>query len=193
MSYKSIEVAQIVAISNNRCIGKNNNLPWSLPDDLKHFKKMTTNEVYGDIKGIVIMGRKTFESMGCKLLPKRANFIITSQEDYAAQKGISSHTSAHVVQSLTDALSKAYEIAIDSGSTTIWIIGGQRLFQESIRYTDRIELTCVDTNIEDGEAFYPPIPSNFNITETSEPVIDGASGLSFSFCSYFKEPVSPNH
>ena len=91
MSYAHTEVAQIAAISSNRCIGKNNELPWHISADLQHFKTMTTrqndNQSQGKddkriderIQGIVIMGRKTFESMGSKTLPKRFNFIITTR------------------------------------------------------------------------------------------------------------------
>ena len=69
MSYAHTEVAQSAAISSNRCIGKNNELPWHISQDLQHFKKMTTRDSQNtasssDIQGIVIMGRKTFESMG---------------------------------------------------------------------------------------------------------------------------------
>ena len=92
MSYAHTQVAQIAAISSNRCIGKGNDLPWHIPNDLKHFKAMTTAEtdtyVDSGLKGIVIMGRKTFESMGSKPLPKRVNFIITTQLDYAQKKGL---------------------------------------------------------------------------------------------------------
>ena len=104
MSYAHTQVAQIAAISNNRCIGKDNNLPWHIPNDLKHFKALTTAEtdayVDSGLKGIVIMGRKTFESMGSKPLPKRVNFIITTQMDYAKQKGFEGLEDVHVVLSL---------------------------------------------------------------------------------------------
>ncbi|WP_350583254.1 dihydrofolate reductase, partial [Pseudomonas sp. HY2-MNA-CIBAN-0224] len=75
----------MAAISSNRCIGKDNALPWHISADLQHFKKMTTKDNDGAIQGIVIMGRKTFESMGSKPLPKRVSFIISTQMDYADQ------------------------------------------------------------------------------------------------------------
>ena len=103
MSYANTEVAQIAAISRNRCIGKGNDLPWHISADLQHFKSMTTKQSDGAIQGIVIMGRKTFESMGSKPLPKRVSFIISTQMDYAEQKGLVGKDNAHVVHNLDDA------------------------------------------------------------------------------------------
>lgn len=75
MSYSNVKVAQVVAISQNFAIGKDNQLPWHIPADLKHFKALTSG-------GIVIMGRKTFESMGARPLPNRTNMVITTNLDY---------------------------------------------------------------------------------------------------------------
>ena len=99
MSYAHTEVAQIAAISSNRCIGKDNELPWHISADLQHFKAMTTKQNDGDadsIQGIVIMGRKTYESMGSKPLPKRVSFIISTQLDYAEQKNLTDRDDAYV-------------------------------------------------------------------------------------------------
>ena len=104
MSYATTEVAQIAAISSNRCIGKDNELPWHISADLQHFKSMTTKPNDGAIQGIVIMGRKTFESMGSKPLPKRVSFIISAQMDYADQQGLVGKNNAYVVHNLDDAL-----------------------------------------------------------------------------------------
>lgn len=191
MSYAHTQVAQIAAISNNRCIGKDNNLPWHIASDLKHFKKLTTAEtdtyVDSGLKGIVIMGRKTFESMGSKPLPKRANFIVTSKMDYAQQKGLEDLPDVHVVHNLDDALTHAANIAHGLNFETIWVIGGERVFKNAMMFTDRIELTLVDTEIENGEAFYPEIPDDFELTEESESMTDEASGLSYKFVTYLQK------
>lgn len=191
MSYAHTQVAQIAAISNNRCIGKGNNLPWHIANDLKHFKKLTTAEtdtyVDSGLKGIVIMGRKTFESMGSKPLPKRANFIVTSKMDYAQQKGLEDLPDVHVVHNLDDALTHAANIAHGLNFETIWVIGGERVFKNAMMFTDRIELTLVDTEIENGEAFYPEIPDDFELTEESESMTDEASGLSYKFVTYLQK------
>ncbi len=187
MSYANTEVAQIAAISRNRCIGKGNDLPWHISADLQHFKAITTKETDSAVKGIVIMGRKTFESMGSKPLPKRVSFIITSQSDYAEQKGLIDSEKAHVMHSLENALTQAASLAHSTNLDTIWVIGGERVFSEALRYTDRIELTHVDTEITDGDAFYPELPSDFVIVEESEQKHDEKSGLDFRFVTYKRE------
>ena len=186
MSYANVEVAQIAAISRNRCIGKGNDLPWHISADLQHFKAMTTEQTDNAVKGIVIMGRKTFESMGSKPLPKRVSFIITSQSDYAEQKGLVDKDNAHVVHNLDDALKQAAQLAKDIALEAIWVIGGEQVFSDALIYTDRIELTHVATDITDGDAFYPELPSDFKIADESEQSHDDKSNLDFKFVTYKK-------
>ncbi|WP_367107302.1 dihydrofolate reductase [uncultured Psychrobacter sp.] len=190
MSYAHTEVAQIAAISSNRCIGKDNELPWHISKDLQHFKKMTTkqsadsNDSTGGIQGIVIMGRKTFESMGSKPLPKRVSFIVTTQLDYAEQKGLENKDNAYVVHNLDDALTQAASLAHGAHLDTIWVIGGEQVFKDAMMFTDRIELTYVDTQIAECDAFYPELPSDFVVTEGSEQMHDEKSRLDFKFATY---------
>lgn len=202
MSYANIQVAQIAAISSNRCIGKSDDLPWHISADLQHFKQLTTRKTQtsqtdsfvadssvakSSVQGIVIMGRKTFESMGSKPLPKRISFIITNQLDYAQQKGLEGHDNAYVVHNLEAALTQAASLAHSAHLDTIWVIGGERVFSEALMYTDRIELTHVNTKISDGDAFYPELPSDFNVVEQSEQMHDDKSDLDFRFVSYQRE------
>ncbi len=189
MSYANIEVAQIAAISLSRCIGKDNELPWHISADLQHFKKMTTKPNDGAIQGVVVMGRKTFESMDSKPLPKRVSFIVTTQRDYAGQKGLEDRDDAYVVHSLDEALTQAASLAQDTNLDTIWIIGGERVFSDAFTYTDRVELTHVDIEITDGDAFYPELPSEFEISAESEQMYDEKSGLDFRFVTYVKKPA----
>lgn len=188
MSYAHTKVAQIAAISNNRCIGKDNKLPWHIAEDLKHFKAMTTAETdpYSDsgVKGIVIMGRKTFESMGSRPLPARVNFIITTQMDYAEKAGLTDKEDVHVVHNLDDALTHGANVAHGLNFETMWVIGGEKVFTNALMFTDRIELTVVDTEIENGDAFFPQIPDDFELTEESESFTDEKSGLSYKFVTY---------
>lgn len=200
MSYAHTEVAQIAAISSNRCIGKDNELPWHISADLQHFKAMTTRQENGDssnsnqnnsqnrinerVQGIVIMGRKTFESMGSKILPKRFNFIITTQLDYAEKKGLVDNENAYVVHNLDDALTQAASLAHGAHLQTMWIIGGEKVFKDAMMFTDRIELTHVDTEISDGDAFFPELASDFVAAKKSETKHDEKSGLDFQFVSY---------
>ena len=201
MSYANTEVAQIAAISRNRCIGKGNDLPWHISADLQHFKQLTTRDPISQtdglvndtaipnhaVQGIVIMGRKTFESMGSKPLPKRISFIITTQMSYAEQHGLAGRDNAYVVHNLDDALTQAASLAHGLHLDTIWVIGGERVFSEAMMYTDRIELTHVDTDISDGDAFYPALPSDFDIAQQSEQQHDDKSGLDFKFVTYQKQ------
>ena len=190
MSYANTEVAQIAAISRNRCIGKGNDLPWHISADLQHFKQLTTKDTDSAIKGIVIMGRKTFESMGSKPLPKRVSFIITTQLDYAQQKELVGSEKAYVVHDLEEALAQAASLAHDLHLETIWVIGGERVFSDALIYTDRIELTHVDTDIAEGDAFYPELPNDFKVAIESEQMHDEKSGLDYQFVTYQKKSAN---
>lgn len=174
MSYANVEVAQIVAMSQNRAIGKDNQLPWHISEDLKHFKQHTNG-------GIVIMGRKTFESMGSKPLSNRTNFVITTNLDYQTN-----HDLVIVMHNLDDALTQAASLAHGKGLQTIWVIGGEQLFEQAMLFTDRLEVTYVDTVIDNANAFYPQIPSEFVKTTENNKVTDERSGLTYQFVTYQK-------
>ncbi|MEO7801744.1 MAG: dihydrofolate reductase [Ginsengibacter sp.] len=133
----SIEFAHMVAASTNNVIGKNNQLPWKLPNDFKYFK----NKTWGLT---VIMGRKTYESLQ-KPLPGRYNIVITKNEDWSAE-GV---TVAHTLQ---DGLSKAKE----TDCKKVFIIGGAEIFKQTINTVDTIYITRVEGEFE-GDAFYPAL------------------------------------
>lgn len=174
MSYSNVEVAQIVAMSQNRAIGKDNQLPWHISEDLKHFKKYTNG-------GIVIMGRKTFESMGAKPLPNRTNFVITTNLDYQVED-----KSVIIMHNLDDALTQAASLAHGKGLSTIWIIGGEKIFEQAMLFSDRLEITLVDTVVDNADAHYPTIPSDFVKTAQEDKIVDEKSGLSYQFVTYQK-------
>jgi dihydrofolate reductase len=131
-------VSLIVAASTNNVIGKNNELPWTLPVDMKFFKNTTWGMP-------VIMGRKTFESMGGKALPGRRNIIITRQNDFD-KEGV------RVVNSLAEAITAA----TDTDCNEAFVIGGGVIFKEAIDKADRIYMTRVHATI-DGDVFFPDI------------------------------------
>jgi dihydrofolate reductase len=114
-------VTIVVAISENHVIGKDNKLLWYLPNDLKHFKELTTGHS-------VIMGRKTYESVG-KPLPKRRNIIITRQPINIE--------GCEVVNSIESAL------VLCKGENEVFIVGGAEIYKQAIHLTDRIYLTIV--------------------------------------------------
>ena len=137
-------ISHVVAMSNNWVIGVNNDLPWSLKDDLAHFKKYTTGK-------IIVMGRKTYESIG-RPLPNRVNYVISSTlKDI---EGVSIFTS------LEDAIEAAKIYNLDQDiANEIAIIGGGYLFRDSIHSFNKLVLTRVDCSI-DGDVYYPEIDFN---------------------------------
>lgn len=141
-------VALIVARSRNGVIGRDNQLPWRLPEDLRYFKRVTMGKP-------VIMGRNTWESLG-KPLPGRDNIVITRNENFYAH-------GATVVNDLETALLLADSLANASGADEIMIIGGAQVYTEALPQVTRAYITEVDAEI-DGDAFFP----DMNPVEWSE-------------------------
>lgn len=127
-------VSIVVAIAQNNAIGKNNQLLWHLPKDLKHFKDITSGHT-------VIMGRKTYESVG-KPLPNRRNIIITRQNIVVE--------GCEVVNSIEDALK------LCTGETEVFIVGGAEIYKQAMALTDRIYLTIVHQEF-DADTYFPEI------------------------------------
>lgn len=126
-------ITLIAALAENRVIGKDNDLIWHLSADLKRFKALTTGHH-------IIMGRKTFESIG-KPLPNRTTVIITRNTDYQVEGCITAH-------SLEAALDQA------KGDDQAFIIGGAEIYKQALCLVDRMELTRVEAEF-DGDAFFP--------------------------------------
>jgi dihydrofolate reductase len=133
-------ISLIVAASENNVIGKNNQLIWRLPNDTKFFKNTTWGMP-------VIMGRKTFESLKGEPLPGRFNFVITHQKDWKTN-----NDKARVASSLQEAI----ELAKQTDCKETFIIGGGKVYEESISIADKIYMTRVHTII-DGDVFFPAI------------------------------------
>ncbi|GAA3984880.1 dihydrofolate reductase [Mucilaginibacter dorajii] len=149
----------IVAIAKNNAIGKENKLLWYLPNDLKHFKDVTTGHS-------VIMGRKTFESVG-KPLPKRRNIVVTRQAI--------SIEGCEVVTSIEEAL------ALCADEEEVFIVGGAEIYRQSIPLTDRIYLTKVDQDF-DGDTFFPELnAAEWKETERENFEPDDKNKLKYSF------------
>lgn len=131
----------IVAYTKNRVIGLNNDMPWYLPADLKHFKDITTDSS-------VIMGRNTYDSIVARLghgLPNRQNIVLTRDTSQTAEDAV-------FVSSLSKALEKASHDAV-------FIIGGAQVFKESLPKVDRIYATEIDVELE-GDTFFSELPAN---------------------------------
>lgn len=137
----------LAAIASNRCIGNNGQLPWHISEDLKRFKKQTTNKS-------VIMGRKTFESIG-KPLPNRYNIVLTRNVDSSSL--ISLHKNdpnVSLASSLDDAFYIAEHVfAVDE----VFIIGGAQIYELAMYCADELRLTLIDKPFA-GDAFFPQWP-----------------------------------
>ena len=157
-------ISHIVAAAANDVIGNAGGLPWDIPEDLKFFRDKTKNHS-------IIMGRKTFESVGHPL-PKRLNVVVTRQPDYKAEGGI-------VVSSIAEGLKVCKEHSEQYGDE-IFIIGGGEIYRQSIDLVDIIYLTRIHQNIA-GDTCYPKVdPSQFEEVERR----DRHEPVSFSFLTY---------
>ncbi len=126
-------ISMIAAMAKNRVIGKDNQMPWHMPADLAHFKKVTMDKP-------VVMGRKTYESIG-RLLPGRQNVIVTRDASYQVDGAL-------MCSSLEDALAKL------SSAEDIMIIGGGNIYQQMLPKADKLHLTFIDLET-DGDAHFP--------------------------------------
>jgi len=129
----------IVAISENNAIGKDNQLPWHLPEDLKFFKRTTMGKP-------VVMGRKTYESLG-KPLPGRLNIVVSGNKDLVLPEGVLLYSD------LDAAIARLQQEPTEEG----FIIGGGQIFAETMATADRMYITRVHTEIADADAFFPDI------------------------------------
>ncbi len=152
-------ISIVVALAEvNRAIGKDNKLPWHIPTDLKRFKEITLHHP-------IIMGRKTFESIG-RPLPNRTNIIITRDPHYQAEKCV-------IVNSLAEAISQASTL----DSQEIFIIGGGEIFKQALPYVDKLYLTVVKADI-DGDVFFPDYTEFKTIVRQSS---HNENGFDFTF------------
>jgi dihydrofolate reductase len=164
-------ISLIAAASINNVIGKNNQLLWHLPNDMKFFKNTTWAMP-------VIMGRKTFESLDNQLLPGRFNIIVTHQKNW--------NPGNDKVQ-IADSLQKAIELAAKTDCKESFIAGGGQLFSESIAIADRIYLTRVQVTIE-GDAYFPQIdPSQWEMSSHTDFPADDKHAYAYSFQLWVKK------
>jgi dihydrofolate reductase len=150
----------IVATSRNRVIGNDNTLIWHLPADLKNFKRLTTGSV-------VIMGRKTYESIG-KPLPYRRNIIITRDENYKVDN-------CEIVNSLEESLLLC--------NSDCFIIGGGEIYKQVLPIADEIYLTLIDEVFE-GDTYFPEIGDDWFESERQDFEPDEKNKYKYSFIKY---------
>lgn len=136
-----IKLSFVVAMASNRVIGRDNGLPWRLPEDLKYFKQVTMGRP-------MIMGRKTFDSIG-RPLPGRTNIVVTRQREWQAP-GVA------VAESLDHALRLARRQAETDCVPEVMLIGGADLFDQALPLCDRLYLTEVHADVQ-GDTFFPQL------------------------------------
>ena len=159
-----LPVELIYAVAENGVIGRDNAMPWRLPTDLKRFKALTLGNA-------VIMGRRTFESIG-RPLPKRTNIVVTRQCGYA-------HEGIHVVSSPAEALALARSLAVGNA---ISVIGGAEIYQQLLPEADRLHVTHVDAR-PNGDTRMDPIDGNdwrLVRSERAERSENDSAGMTFA-------------
>ncbi|KUJ83660.1 type 3 dihydrofolate reductase [Microbulbifer flavimaris] len=161
---KDVPIAMIAAMARNRAIGRENALPWRISGDLKFFKRVTMGKP-------VVMGRKTFESIG-RPLPGRLNIVITRNAEWHAE-GVS------VVTSLEEALRLAGESARLGGAEEVMVIGGAEIYRQALPLAKRLYVTEVDADVE-GDAFFPEFAGGWS--ETRRDCYSASDRDEYNYC-----------
>ena len=157
----------IVAIADNNAIGRDNNLLWHISEDLRFFRRKT-------LGWPVIMGRKTFESIG-RALPGRVNVVVS--------RGFSTGEDVDVVGSLDE----AFKVAESTNLEKCFVMGGGQIYAQAMDLADRLIVTHVHTTIEDADTFFPAIDlSVWTEVSRSEMLTDEETGYTFEFVEYVK-------
>lgn len=162
-----MEKCIIVAIADNNAIGRDNALLWHISEDLKFFKRNTLGFP-------VIMGRKTFESIG-RPLPGRVNIVLS--------RSFATGLEVEVVGTLEE----AYRVAEDTNLERCFVMGGGQIYAQAMNDADRLIVTHVHTVIEDADTFFPAIdPGVWKVAQRSEMLHDEETGYDFEFVEYMR-------
>ncbi|MBR1850342.1 MAG: dihydrofolate reductase [Bacteroidales bacterium] len=157
-------ISIIVALAQNMAIGKDNDLLWHIGDDLRRFKQLTTGHT-------VIMGRRTFESLPKRPLPKRRNIVITRNSDF-------SYEGAEIFHSVAEAA------AAVAGEDEAFVIGGAEVYKQFLPLAKRLYVTWVHADFE-ADVYFPPLDlSRYRCLSLSQQAVDETSGLCYSYADY---------
>lgn len=163
-----MKISIIAAIGKNNEIGKKGDLPWNMPKDLKHFKEKTLGHT-------VIMGRKTFESIG-KPLPKRKNIVITKNKEWK-------HKSVETFDSLDKAIK--YCEGAEAENSEVFIIGGGEMYKQAIEIAHKLYITKIDYTDSEADTYFPEIvPIVFLETKREDHKEDDKNPYNYSFIEY---------
>ena len=170
MAEEKIHISLIAAMARNRCIGKDGTLPWRIPEDLRYFKETTMGKP-------LVMGRKTLESFGGRLLPGRPHFVVSRQADFEVE-GLNAFSSVEA------ALLAAKREARTMGEDEIMVIGGGEIYKQTIDQADRIYLTEVDAVVE-GDTFFPDFnPARWKLISDHRGAEASKDTFVYDFCIY---------
>lgn len=159
----------IAAMSENRVIGRGGKLPWRLPDEMKHFVRLTTGHT-------VVMGRKTFESIDSRPLPNRRNIILTRNPDYTVPAGV------EVAPSVAEAIELAASPNLQPPE--VFVCGGEQAYHEALPLADTLYLTVVHAQ-PDGDARFPEYdPAQWALTDEARHEADARHAYAFTFRRY---------
>lgn len=172
---KKPEIVMIVAVDKNHVIGKDNKLPWHLPADLKHFKQVTDHHA-------VVMGRKTYESLGDHKLPNRYKIVLTRDPD-----ALNVPVDAETYNFTT--IEEFYETY--GHHRRIFIIGGAEIYQLFMPYADRIEMTMVFDEFE-GDTRFPVMDESWHMYQRSDQPTDERNTIPFAFTSWSRTSLVPS-
>lgn len=162
-------ISLIAAIGKSNELGKENKLLWHLPADMQHFRKTTSGHV-------VIMGRKTYESIG-QPLPNRRNIVVTRQADYKPE-------GMEVANSLEAALDSVRDETGWNGE--VFVIGGGELYKQAIGVADRLYITRVDDSIPEADTYFPKIGPEWRETSSEAHEPDESNNHRYAFVTYEK-------
>lgn len=163
-------ISLVVAMDKDHLIGNQNQLPWYLPSDLKYFKEVTMNK-------IVIMGRKTFESIG-KPLPNRINIVISRTANY-------NQNNVFVYQSVDDVINE-YNLYSDS-EQEVFVIGGSEIFKQFLPIADRLYITEIDNEFK-GDTYFPEVSqSEWYLNKSIDGIVDEKNPYKHTFKIYEKK------
>ncbi len=167
-----MKISLIAAMAENRVIGRDNRLPWHLPDDLKRFKRLTTGHT-------VIMGRKTYEAIG-KPLPDRRSIVVTTRP--LTERA--SPDSVVAAGSIDEALELAGGVGGVGGEAEVFVAGGEAIYRLTLPQADRLHLTLVHAEIP-GDAHFPPLDlSQWKLIEDERHEANQRHAYAFSFRTY---------
>ena len=162
-------IVLVAALDRNRAIGKGNDLPWRLPDDLKRFKALTLGKP-------VLMGRKTAQSLG-RALPGRTNLVLTRSGKVPVEG-----------MQAVDSVETAVEVARATGADELCVIGGGEIYALTLPMADTLHLTHVDTVVEQADAFFPQFDlDEWNVMLREMHAADAKHPFSFEFVDYIRK------